>query len=72
MIEVFAEQRIGWQLQLASEKGMNFGNIEDIVDLVYLRLQYHQPQPSLLHGNLWVANCGLATHGPRLFSPASY
>lgn len=51
---------------------MNFGDIEKIVDLVYLRLQHHQPQPSLLHGNLWAANCGLATHGPRLFDPASY
>ncbi len=28
----FAEQRIGWQLELAAEKGLAFGNIDAIVD----------------------------------------
>ena len=70
--EFFAEQRIGWQLQLAAEKGMTFGDIDDIVDRVYLRLQHHQPQPSLLHGNLWPGNCAMTAHGPILFDPASY
>ena len=68
--EFFAEQRIGWQL--AAEKGMTFGDIDDIVDRVYLRLQHHQPQPSLLHGNLWPGNCAMTAHGPILFDPASY
>ncbi|MEA7548785.1 fructosamine kinase family protein, partial [Salmonella enterica subsp. enterica serovar Anatum] len=27
----FAEQRIGWQLELAAEKGITFGNIDAIV-----------------------------------------
>jgi fructosamine-3-kinase len=70
--EFFAEQRIGWQLQLAAERGMSFGNIEEIVDIVYLRLQHHQPQPSLLHGNLWPDNCGTTANGPVLFDPACY
>lgn len=70
--EFFAEQRIGWQLQLAAEKGMTFGDIDDIVDRVYLRLLHHQPQPSLLHGNLWPGNCAMTAHGPILFDPASY
>ncbi|WP_392895259.1 fructosamine kinase family protein [Serratia ureilytica] len=70
--EFFAEQRIGWQLQLAAEKGMTFGDIDDIVDRVYLRLQHHQPQPSLLHGNLWPGNCAMTANGPILFDPASY
>lgn len=68
----FAEQRIGWQLQLAAEKGMTFGNIEDITALVHARLQNHQPQPSLLHGDLWPHNCGLSDNGPVIFDPACY
>lgn len=68
----FAEQRIGWQLQLAAEKGMHFGNIEDITAMVEARLRNHQPRPSLLHGDLWPHNCGLATSGPVIFDPACY
>lgn len=68
----FAEQRIGWQLQLAAEKGMNFGNIEDITAMVATRLHNHQPQPALLHGDLWPHNCGLSPDGPVIFDPACY
>ncbi|PSC80692.1 hypothetical protein C7D71_30570, partial [Klebsiella pneumoniae] len=28
----FAEQRIGWQLELAAEKGLHFGDIDTLVD----------------------------------------
>lgn len=68
----FSQQRIGWQLQLAVEKGMNFGDIEQICEQVRLRLQNHQPQPSLLHGDLWPHNCGLSAQGPVIFDPACY
>lgn len=60
----FAEQRIGWQLELAAEKGITFGNIDAIVEHVQQRLASHQPQPSLLHGDLWSANCRLALTAP--------
>lgn len=60
----FAEQRIGWQLELAAEKGITFGNIDAIVEHVQQRLASHQPQPSLLHGDLWSANCALGPDGP--------
>jgi len=33
----FAEQRIGWQLELAAEKGLEFGNIDAIVDHIQQR-----------------------------------
>lgn len=68
----FAEQRIGWQLELAAEKGIAFGNIDAIVDHVQQRLSSHQPQPSLLHGDLWSGNCALGPHGPYIFDPACY
>ncbi|WP_318386582.1 fructosamine kinase family protein, partial [Enterobacter sp.] len=68
----FAEQRIGWQLELAAEKGLEFGNIDAIVEHIQQRLASHQPQPSLLHGDLWSANCALGPNGPIIFDPACY
>ncbi|HAN8166053.1 TPA: fructosamine kinase family protein [Escherichia coli] len=68
----FAEQRIGWQLELAAEKGIAFGNIDAIVEHIQQRLASHQPQPSLLHGDLWSGNCALGPDGPYIFDPACY
>lgn len=68
----FAEQRIGWQLELAAEKGIIFGDIDALVDCVRQRLSGHQPQPSLLHGDLWSGNCALGPDGPYIFDPACY
>ncbi|MCD1126744.1 fructosamine kinase family protein [Jinshanibacter sp. LJY008] len=68
----FAEQRIGWQLQLAAEKGLNYGDIDTIIDIVSHRLKSHHPQPSLLHGDLWPTNCGVSAVGPIIFDPACY
>ncbi|NCH83239.1 fructosamine kinase family protein [Cronobacter malonaticus] len=68
----FAEQRIGWQLELAAEKGMEFGDIDRIVDAVHQQLISHQPAPSLLHGDLWSGNCALGPDGPYIFDPACY
>ena len=64
----FAEQRIGWQLELAAEKGLHFGDIDTLVDMVQQRLANHQPQPSLLHGDLWSGNCALGPDGPYIRS----
>lgn len=68
----FAEQRIGWQLQLAAEKQIAYGNAEQIVHCVQRALAHHHPQPSLLHGDPWPANCANSASGPWLFDPASY
>lgn len=68
----FAEQRIGWQLQLAAEKGIQYGDMELIVGCVQQALASHHPQPSLLHGDLWPANCAGSNSGPWIFDPACY
>jgi len=68
----FAEQRIGWQLQLAAEKGIQYGDTELIVACVQQALAAHHPQPSLLHGDLWPANCAGSSSGPWIFDPACY
>ncbi|TMX45840.1 fructosamine kinase family protein [Vibrio sp. Hep-1b-8] len=68
----FAEQRIGWQLQLMQEKGINLVDINDFTQLIQTRLANHQPKPSLLHGDLWHGNVASSVFGPICYDPASY
>ncbi|BAN95991.1 fructosamine/ketosamine-3-kinase [Plautia stali symbiont] len=51
---------------------MHYGYMELIVDCVQRSLANHHPQPSLLHGDLWPANCAGSASGPWLFDPACY
>lgn len=68
----FSEQRIGWQLQLLAEKGISFGDINDIVLRVNRLLSSHNPSPSLLHGDLWSGNVANTPFGPICYDPACY
>ncbi len=75
----FATRRLAPQLQLARAHGYRGAlqkHGEAIIDrLAGLFIDYH-PQPSLLHGDLWHGNTGMAlTDGlrrPALFDPAVY
>ncbi|WP_416308359.1 fructosamine kinase family protein [Neptunicella sp. SCSIO 80796] len=68
----FAEQRIGYQLQLLKEKGHELANIDSIIAKVKELLHNHQPKASLLHGDLWQGNLGFILHQSCLFDPACY
>lgn len=68
----FAEQRIGWQLQLLAEKSITFGSIEHIIDVCHDILLHHQVTPCLVHGDLWQGNVRFSNEGPFIFDPASY
>jgi fructosamine-3-kinase len=68
----FSEQRIGFQLQLLKEKGINFGSIDELVDIVDHTLKHHHPRPALLHGDLWQGNVANAPFGPITYDPACY
>ncbi|MGQ0286112.1 fructosamine kinase family protein [Pasteurellaceae bacterium 22721_9_1] len=68
----FAEQRIGWQLQICHEKGLDFGNIDEIVSMIAKKLAKHKPKPSLLHGNLWIENCAKVKDQIYSYDPACY
>ncbi|WP_070971454.1 fructosamine kinase family protein [Vibrio sonorensis] len=68
----FSEQRIGWQLQLVREKGVDLVDIADFTRLVHDRLAHHNPSPSLLHGDLWHGNVANSAFGPICYDPASY
>ncbi|WP_409420075.1 fructosamine kinase family protein [Pseudaeromonas sp. ZJS20] len=70
--QFFAEQRIGWQLQLLAEKGVHLMPIDELVDTVRRLLANHQPTPALLHGNLWCGNLGFTAGSGVLFDPACY
>jgi fructosamine-3-kinase len=61
----FLECRIEPQLALARKNGYS---IEFSSNL----LKNHQPQPSLLHGDLWSGNAGFIEEGPVIFDPAVY
>ncbi|WP_019276123.1 fructosamine kinase family protein [Vibrio coralliilyticus] len=68
----FAEQRIGWQLQLMKEKGVTLVDIGDFTHLVKDRLGNHNPRPSLLHGDLWHGNAANSVFGPICYDPSCY
>ncbi|MEG5067511.1 fructosamine kinase family protein [Microcoleus sp. B3-A4] len=71
--EFWAEHRIGYQLKLARRRGGHFPQGERLLELIPELLAGHQPQPSLVHGDLWGGNAGVTSAGePVIFDPATY
>lgn len=69
----FAEHRIGYQLRLAQKRGGNFPDGTDVLSAVLECLRDHQPQPSLVHGDLWSGNVAVTQEGePVILDPATY
>ncbi|MCC2615903.1 fructosamine kinase family protein [Aestuariibacter halophilus] len=68
----FAEQRIGYMLQLLAERGESLPDIDRCVEATERLLHGHQPVASLLHGDLWSGNTGFHQHQAVLFDPAMY
>ena len=68
----YAEERIGWQLQLLAEKGIIFIEPERLINLVKEQLHSHPVEPSLLHGDFWRGNVGFINTVPSIFNPACY
>ncbi len=70
--EFFAESRIGYQFQLAQRRGGHFPQQEQLIAAIP-KLLNHQPQPSLVHGDLWGGNAAVTTSGePVILDPATY
>ena len=66
--QFWREQRLAPQLALAAEQGHRI-EIGRVCEL----LEKHEPQPSLVHGDLWSGNVGfVADAAPVLFDPAVY
>jgi protein-ribulosamine 3-kinase len=75
-LEFFREHRLRYQLDLAARNGHR-GRLQEqgaqLLDRLDDFFADHEPQPSLLHGDLWGGNFGVDTHGtPVIFDPAVY
>lgn len=74
--EFFAQQRLGFQLDLARENGLGARLQkagERLLAVLPELFADHAPQPSLLHGDLWGGNRACDEHGrPVIFDPAVY
>ena len=69
--EFFAQHRIGYQLKLAQRRGGDFP--QRAIAAVQEILANRQPQPSLVHGDLWSGNAAVTTSGePVILDPATY
>ena len=66
-VRFWRERRLAPQLALAENRGFHF----DTAGLDSL-LANHEPEPSLLHGDLWSGNAGFTPTGPVVFDPAVY
>jgi len=75
-IEFWREQRLGFQLQTAAGNGYG-GELQRLgerllADMPVLFIN-HDPQASMLHGDLWSGNYGALRDGtPVIFDPAFY
>lgn len=71
--EFWQVSRIGYQLNLATQKGGSFQYGDRLLAHIPEILQSHSPKPSLVHGDLWGGNAGaLSTGEPVIFDPAVY
>ena len=75
-VEFWLTQRLGFQLELAENNGYS-GDIQRIGHELMEELKSfftgYQPDPSLLHGDLWGGNFAMDELGsPVVFDPASY
>jgi fructosamine-3-kinase len=71
--EFWAEHRIGYQLKLAKRRGGHFPQAERLLEMIPELLAGYEPQPSLVHGDLWGGNAGVTSAGePVIFDPATY
>lgn len=71
----FREHRLQFQLDLADRNGFA-GELQDRGQQLAERLgdffQSYDPAPSLLHGDLWAGNWGVAEGVPVIFDPAVF
>lgn len=75
-VAFWREQRLGFQLQLAQRNGAPRGLLnkgDRLMDDLDAFFNGYQPQPSLLHGDLWSGNYGYSAQGePVIYDPAVY
>lgn len=74
-IRFFSERRLGFQLALAAANG-HTGRLQDEGSKLVARIERlfdnYDPEPSLLHGDLWGGNWAATNNEPVIFDPAVY
>lgn len=72
-VEFWTEQRLGYQFRLANRRGGHFPLQAELLTAIPDLLAGHNPQPSLVHGDLWSGNAAVTQQGePAIFDPAAY
>jgi protein-ribulosamine 3-kinase len=72
-IDFWREHRLGFQLRLAEKNGGTFSGADELSESLDTFFEDHEPQPSLLHGDLWSGNISFAKNGePVIYDPACY
>ena len=72
-LEFFTQSRLGYQFRLAERRGGRFPQQDRLLAAVPELLAGHEPQPSLVHGDLWSGNAAVTRSGePIIFDPATY
>lgn len=74
-IRFFKERRLGFQLDLAARNGYT-GELQDqgarLAECIERFFDNYDPEPSLLHGDLWGGNWAQVDNEPVIFDPAVY
>ncbi len=69
----FVNYRLKPQLIEAAKWGLNINDYKETLRYLSVYLNQHNPNASLVHGDLWSGNCGINYNGLGiLFDPASY
>ena len=72
-VEFYREHRLRYQFQLASQKGQSFKGAEQLMERLPAFFDGYDPEPSLLHGDLWGGNADYTAEGePVIYDPAVY
>ena len=71
--ECFVNLRIKPQLTTAKKWGVNVNDFTSILDVISNYLDKHNPEPSIVHGDLWSGNFGIQKDGKGvLIDPATW
>lgn len=71
--EFFAKHRLEYQFKLAQRRGGQFPKQNELLAAIPTLLADHNPQPSLVHGDLWSGNAAVTQQKePIIFDPAVY
>lgn len=72
-VEFWRDRRIGPQFELAHDRGGSFPQRDELMGAIPRLLEGHQPEPALLHGDLWSGNAAITASGePVILDPATY